>query len=416
MSQNLIRIKQLDQNELTNFVLDAAPQGPTGATGAVGTTGPTGLTGPQGTIGLTGPAGPTGLQGYTGPTGPKGDTQYGGPTGPVGIQGPTGPAGQFGGPTGPQGVTGPQGLTGPTGPEIPGPTGATGDQGIQGIQGPTGEIGPIGITGSVGDPGDRYRTTSYTTLTIPYNPTQVTLTLEENLAFTAGQEIIIAFDSARNFTATVDSYNKGTGIMLATSIFSNGSGQFSYWTVNLSKAQGRQGEQGPTGLKGDVGGITFDIGIDNANGYTFQGFVGTNPELTVVKGMTYIFNFIDPTNAITHPMFLKDLSGNSLQSIDGVLNNGSASVTFKVPFSAADNLQYVCSSFPAFTGTIRVSDVAGPQGPTGATGAVGATGPAWGATGATGATGIQGITGPTGPSRVINTGKLLELTMVFASE
>ena len=115
-------------------------------------------------------------------------------------------------------------------------------------------------------------------------------------------------------------------------------------------------------------------------------------------------------------MFLKDLSGNSLQSTDGVLNNGSASVTFKVPFSAANNLQYVCSSFPAFTGTIRVSDVAGPQGPTGAAGAVGATGPAWGATGATGATGIQGITGPTGPSRVINTGKLLELTMVFASE
>ena len=416
MSQNLIRIKQLDQDELTNFVLVTAPQGPTGPTGSIGSTGSTGLTGGQGAQGITGPAGPTGLGGPTGFTGEKGDTQFGGPTGGVGLQGPTGPAGQFGGPTGPQGVTGSIGLTGPTGEEVPGPTGDVGLQGIQGIQGVTGILGPTGFTGSVGQPGDRYRTTSYTTLTIPYNPTQVQLTIEENLAFTAGQEIIIAFDSSRNFTATVDSYDKGTGIMLATSIFSNGSGLFSYWTVNLSKAQGRQGEMGPTGNQGDIGGITFNVGIDNALGYTFEGFVGQDPELTVVKGMTYIFNFIDPTNAITHPMFIKDLSGNSLQSTDGVLNNGSSNITFKIPFNASDNLQYVCSSFPAFVGSIRVSDVAGPQGPTGATGAIGETGPAWGATGATGEAGLQGITGPTGPSRVINTGKLLELTMVFGSE
>ncbi|HHL0974448.1 TPA: exosporium leader peptide-containing protein [Bacillus cereus] len=129
------------------------PQGPTGITGATGTTGPTGITGPTGT---TGPAGITGLTGITGPTGITGATGIIGPTGttgPTGIIGPTGTTGPTGitgptGTTGPTGITGPTGTTGPTG--ITGPTGTTGPTGITGL---TGITGPTGVTGPTGDSG-----------------------------------------------------------------------------------------------------------------------------------------------------------------------------------------------------------------------------------------------------------------------
>ena len=115
-------------------------------------------------------------------------------------------------------------------------------------------------------------------------------------------------------------------------------------------------------------------------------------------------------------MFIKDLSGNNLTSSDGVYGNGTERVTFAVPYSAANDLQYVCSAFPIFLGLITVSDAGGIRGATGAVGSVGPTGPAWGSTGPIGATGATGGIGPTGPRSVMNTGKLLELTMVFATE
>ncbi len=418
MAQNLIRLKQLDQTELATYILATAPAGPTGATGAIGAQGSTGSTGPAGTqgpAGATGLIGPTGLQGVTGP---EGATQYGGPTGPQGLIGPTGLPGlsQFGGPTGPQGVTGPAGLTGATGPEVPGPTGPQGGQGITGPTGHTGILGPTGTTGAVGDPGDRYRSTSYTSIAIPLNPTQIQFTLEEHLAYSAGQEVIIAYDSSRNFSAIVDSYDRNTGIMFATSVYSNGTGTYSFWTVNLAKAQGRQGVQGTTGPKGDVGGVTFKIGIDGSNGYTFEGMAGTNPTLTLVRGMTYVFEFIDSTTSITHPLLLKDLSGNNLTSSDGVYGNGTSRISFSVAYSTANDLQYVCSSFPSFASTIAISDAGGIRGETGPSGLVGPTGPAWGATGLQGDAGITGATGPTGPKSSINVGKLLEISMVFATE
>ena len=58
--------------------MQAAYNGPTGATGHTGTTGPTGRTGPTG---ITGPTGRTGPTGITGPTG----STFWSPTGPTGI-------------------------------------------------------------------------------------------------------------------------------------------------------------------------------------------------------------------------------------------------------------------------------------------------------------------------------------------
>ncbi len=416
--KNLIRLKQLDQSELANFILSTSPMGPTGATG---TQGVTGETGPQGLQGVTGPAGGAGSAGPTGPTGvtgPQGATQYGGPTGPQGIQGPTGSAGlsQFGGPTGPQGVTGATGAMGPTGPETPGVTGPQGEQGPRGVTGDTGSTGPTGVTGIGGDPGDRYRSTSYTSVAIPLNPTQVQLTVEQYLAYSAGQEIIIAYDSSKYFSAIVDSYDRFTGIMFATSVYSTGTGTYSFWTVNLAKAQGRQGAAGPTGPQGNVGGVTFKVGIDGTAGYTFEGVSGTNPNVTLVRGMTYAFEFIDSTTSITHPLFLKDNSGNDLSSSSGVYNNGSERVSFSVPYSSPNTLQYVCSTQSSFIGVVTVADAGGIRGETGAIGPMGPTGPAWGETGPTGATGETGATGATGPRSSTNIGKFLELSMVFATE
>jgi hypothetical protein len=101
------------------------PQGPPGATGAVGPQGPQGPIGLTGDTGPQGPQGPMGLPGAEGPQGVQGDT---GPQGPIGLTGDTGPQG-------PQGVQGPFGPEGPQGPE--GPEGPAG--------GPV-EAGSIGLT------------------------------------------------------------------------------------------------------------------------------------------------------------------------------------------------------------------------------------------------------------------------------
>ena len=132
--------------------------------------------------------------------------------------------------------------------------------------------------------------------------------------------------------------------------------------------------------------------------------------------MTYVFEFIDSTTSITHPLSLKDTSGNDLSSSSGVYGNGTERVTFSVPYSSPNSLQYVCSPQPSFVGSIVVSDAGGIRGATGATGVAGPTGPAWGETGPTGATGEKGETGATGPRSATNIGKFLELSMVFATE
>ena len=110
------------------------------------------------------------------------------------------------------------------------------------------------------------------------------------------------------------------------------------------------------------------------------------------------------------------MSGNDLTSSDGVYGNGADRITFSVGYSAGNNLQYVCGSLPAFAGLITVSDAGGIRGATGISGEIGPTGPAWGGTGPAGVAGPTGEIGPTGARSVMNTGKLLELTMVFATE
>jgi hypothetical protein len=111
-------------------------------------------------------------------------------------------AGPIVGPTGPQGITGAQGIQGPTGAQgVTGPTGAqgiTGPQGVTGpsVTGPTGAIGPafFALTGSqylnsitltAGDKSSLVRINSS-------SPTVVTVPTDTEYNFDLGTQIVIA--------------------------------------------------------------------------------------------------------------------------------------------------------------------------------------------------------------------------------
>jgi len=76
-----------------------------------------------------------------------------------------------------------------------------------------------------------YDTTSSTTLTIAVQV--ATLTIGTGLSYSAGQNVIIDYDSVNFLTGTVQSYNSGTGTLIVDATGTNGSGTYSAWDVNL---------------------------------------------------------------------------------------------------------------------------------------------------------------------------------------
>ena len=90
--------------------------------------------------------------------------------------------------------------------------------------------------------------------------------------------------------------------------------------------------------------------------YVFDnnGDITSNPELTLERGETYIFDVI----ASGHPFWIKDLNttgtGNSYNN--GVTNNGTDfnRITFTVPNDAPNTLYYVCQFHPNMSGTINI--------------------------------------------------------------
>jgi len=132
--------------------------------------------------------------------------------------------------------------------------------------GATGATGITGATGSTGIRGDRYSTTSSTSLTIGTG--SQTLTIEADLAWTAGQPVVIVNGNNSNtMTGTVTSYNASTGVMVVNVATTTGSGTYSSWTVNLSGAAGIPGATGATGA-----GATGATGVQGATG--LQGATG----------------------------------------------------------------------------------------------------------------------------------------------
>ena len=77
--------------------------------------------------------------------------------------------------------------------------------------------------------------------------------------------------------------------------------------------------------------------------YVFSSVGGTDPTLTLMRGVTYVFQI----NAIGHPFYIKtDISaGDTNQFTDGVVGNGTTlgTLTFTVPPTAPDQLFYNCA-------------------------------------------------------------------------
>ena len=76
-----------------------------------------------------------------------------------------------------------------------------------------------------------YVTTSSTTLTIAVQV--ATLTIGTGLFYSAGQDVIIAYDSITFMTGEVQSYDSGTGVLVVDVTDTNGSGTYSAWDVDL---------------------------------------------------------------------------------------------------------------------------------------------------------------------------------------
>ena len=249
--------------------------GPTGPTGAVGMTGPTGPTGPTGQTGATGAASTV-----TGPTGPTGATGAASTvTGPTGATGATGATGSSG--LSVTGATGPTGATGATGAAstVAGPTGPTGPTGQGGGVGPTGPTGTTGPTGPTGQQGNLYATTSSTSLTIGTG--SKSLTVGTGLAYTVGQQVLVAYDSSNTMVGSLVSYNSTTGAMVLNVASTTGAGTYSAWNVNLN---GAPGPAGPTGATGASGPNTINVGTTPVAGgtsgrviYDNAGVVGEYP-------------------------------------------------------------------------------------------------------------------------------------------
>jgi collagen type VII alpha len=179
--------------------------------------------------------------------------------------GPQGPAGQ----TGPEGRRGPNGIDGNQGTQ--GPAGVQGPQGPAGPQGPQGEIGPTGLTGNNGVNGNKYKTNSTTSRTIVSTGTYTFTVADSDLAYTAGQNVVIANSATKLMTATVDSY---VGNVLSVTINGSlGSGSAASWDINLQGIQGPTGIQGVQGVAGPAGeqgiqGIEGPQGLQGVDGPT----------------------------------------------------------------------------------------------------------------------------------------------------
>ena len=369
--------------------------------------GPQGATGPQGVVGgqgATGPLGPTGATGLgaTGATGPQGATG-------VGATGATGPQGA----TGSFGYTGTTGATGPAGTSVnivgtvanvnllP-PTAADGAGYLIGgnlyvyaanvvtnvgtIQGPIGATGLTGNTGLQGNSFPALVSLSNIVIQTANVITFTTLRLAESTAYTQNQFITaLNPDSGNSISGRISTFVGNTLVMAPSS--NVGSGNYAFWSIFVS---GAQGPIGATGLTGNVGitgatGLTGNVGVDGPTGATGAfGYTGTT-------GATGIAGPTGSTGATGAA------GTNGENGATGL--TGTTGATGLTGPTGATGITGATGSF-GYTGTTGATGIDGPTGSTGLSGTTGATGNtgSTGPTGPTGATGIAGPTGPTGPT------------------
>ena len=109
--------------------------------------------------------------------------------------------------------------------------------------------------------------------------------------------------------------------------------------------------------------VNYRVTAPNTSGWTVDYLV--NPTLTLVRGNTYVFNLVN--NAVNSPFWIKteESLGRGDAYNTGVTRNGSldGNITFVVPQDAPDTLYYVSETQFNMRGTINIIDATPGTGP-----------------------------------------------------
>lgn len=194
--------------------------------------------------------------------------------------------------------------------------------------------------------GDRWTTFSTTTLTIGTG--SVVLTVEQNLAYSVGQFIVIAdvADPDNRMEGLVNSYNPSTGALVATITADYGAGTFSNWAVSLQASTVDPpttygGASPSTVAVNDVPagtnilGQTYDYLFEHIYAPfvnpTFASFVMSGQATVVEVGttisgsQTFTWTTTSSGNVAVNSIDIDDITG-STNLITGTANDGTHSV------------------------------------------------------------------------------------------
>ena len=283
--------------------------------------------------------------------------------------------------------------------DITGPIGNTGSTGHNGY------TGPIGSTGATGASGDKYSTPG-TTSSIYYvnSMTPVVVTLNPALAYTPGQNVVVAINGTNYFIGVIISYNSSTGVLNVNPTSYLGTGGSTQFTVNLDGVVGQQGPIGPIGATGATGtpGDIYSTTGTTSPSYFVNSLA--NVTFTASQGLAYtagqsviVAIYLDSANYFIGTV-MSYVSGTGALNVTptAYVGGGSASL-FTINLSGAVGQQGP-AGYTGVTGSAGYTGVTGSIGAGGATGATGPIGPIGlnGSTGVTGSIGPIGATGATG--------------------
>ena len=228
-----------------------------------------------------------------------------------------------------------------------GTSGNSGTSGSSGTSGTSGSSGVSGTSGTSGADGDKYQTTSTTSAVLGTG--NVCITVGVDLAYSAGQEMIMANSDTAFQTALVTSYDAVTGVLCFGSIITQeGTGTYTSWEVNLSgNVAGSSGTSGSSGFlqvsnTGDDRVLTMD---GNGNGVA-ESNLTFNGTLLNVLGDVVINDSLD-VGQVTYSKYFHE-TYNDIGNSSGGTN---------ISLITANNFRI------RRTGTITISITGAPSGP-----------------------------------------------------
>lgn len=204
------------------------------------------------------------------------------------------------------------------------------------IVGPTGATGPQGETGIA----DKYSATSSTTLSVPQVGQYVILETQNNLSYYSAQNVSVYSDLSNlynqdyefdggYFVGQIDYYNSNTGELAIVTDYSEGSGTFSFWYINLSGKSGLQGIQGPTGATGPQGiqGPTGATGSESSIFWNEGTLINASDKTANIYRLGSLT--IGSASIINSRLVVTSTTASTLLSVlnDGTINIGVAPIT-----------------------------------------------------------------------------------------